>query len=152
MWITGKHLGRAWTQTRKFFKDTYHEGRKWAHTIDSYAQLFRRGLSAAAPMLQDLGAGEALGSGVRALQSYDTVRKQVMDVDERGREHLGRIAKAITQKNIAFRKCLINYTSTPGSESLDLIPTLITNYLSPYRCPGHDASWTPFTLRTCSQQ
>ena len=96
MWITGKHLGQAWTQTRKFFKDTYHEGRKWAHTIDSYAQLFRRGLSAAAAMLQDLGAAEALGSGVRALQSYDTVRKQVMDVDERGREHLGRIAKAIT--------------------------------------------------------
>ncbi len=46
-------------------------------------------------MLQDLGAGEALGSGVRALQSYDTVRKQVMDVDEKGQEHLGRIAKAI---------------------------------------------------------
>ena len=42
------------------------------------------------------GAGEALGSGVKALQSYDTVRKQVMDVDERGREHVGRIARAIT--------------------------------------------------------
>ncbi len=67
-----------------------------AHYIDSYAQLFGRGLSAAAPMLQDLGAGEALGSGVRALQSNDTIRKQVMDVDERGRKHLGRIAKATT--------------------------------------------------------
>ncbi len=77
MWITGKHIGRAWTQTRKLFRNTYHEGKKWAHTIDEYAQLFRRGLSAAAPMLQDLGAGEALGSGVKALQSYDTVRKQV---------------------------------------------------------------------------
>ena len=97
MWITGKHIGRAWTQTRKLFKDTYHEGRKWANTIDGYAQLFRRGLSAAAPMLQDLGAGEAIGSGVKALlQSYDTVRKQVMDVDERGREHVERISRAIT--------------------------------------------------------
>ena len=56
---------------------------------------FRRGLSAAAPMLQDLGAGEALGSGVKALHSYDSLRKQVMDVDERGREHVSRIAKAI---------------------------------------------------------
>jgi len=63
---------------------------------DGYASLFRKVLSAAAPMLQDLGAGEALGSGVKALQSYDTVRKQVMDVDERGREHVGRIARAIT--------------------------------------------------------
>jgi len=47
-------------------------------------------------MLQDLGAGDALGSGVKALQSYDTVRKQVMDVDAKGRGHYDRIAKAIT--------------------------------------------------------
>ena len=64
--------------------------------IDGYASLFRKGLSAAAPMLQDLGAGEALGSGVKRLQSYDTVRKQVMDVDERCRGHYGRIAKALS--------------------------------------------------------
>ena len=55
----------------------------------------RRGLSAAAPMLQDLGAGEVLDSGVKALQSYDTVRKQVMDVDDKGRSHYDRIAQAI---------------------------------------------------------
>ena len=96
MWITGKQIGHAWHQTKKLFKNTYHEGRKWAHTIDGYAQLFRRGLSAAAPMLQDLGAGHALGAGVKALGSYDSVRKQVMDVDERGREHVGRIARAVT--------------------------------------------------------
>ena len=96
MRISGEQIGHAWHQTKKFVRGTFHEGRKWAQTVDSYAQLFRKGLSAAAPMLQDLGAGEALGSGVKALQSYDTVRKQVMDVDERGREHVGRIARAIT--------------------------------------------------------
>ena len=64
--------------------------------IDGYATLFRRGLSAAAPMLQDLGAGDAIGHGVKALQSYDSVRKQVMDVDERGREHIGRMARAVS--------------------------------------------------------
>ena len=95
MWISGKTIGHAWHQTKKLFKNTYHEGRKWAQTIDGYAQLFRRGLSAAAPMLQDLGAGEALGSGVKALQSYDTVRKQVMDVDEKRKGYYDRIAKAI---------------------------------------------------------
>jgi hypothetical protein len=47
-------------------------------------------------MLQDLGAGEVLGSGVKALQSYDTVRKQVMDVDDKGRSHYDRIAPATT--------------------------------------------------------
>ena len=96
MWITGKHISNAWTASKKFFKTTYHEGRKWANTIDGYAQLFRRGLSAAVPMLQDLGAHEALGHGVKALNTYDSVRKQVMDVDERGREHVGRISRAVT--------------------------------------------------------
>ena len=95
MWISGKQIGSAWHQTKKFMRGTYHEGRKWASTIDGYAQLFRKGLSAAAPMLQDLGAGDALGSGVRAIQNYDNIRKQVMDVDEKGRGHYDRISKAI---------------------------------------------------------
>jgi hypothetical protein len=95
MWISGKQIGNAWKQTRKFVRGTYHEASKWAGTIDGYAQLFRKGFSAAAPMLQDLGAGDALGSGVKALQQYDTVRKHVMDVDEKGRGHYDRIAKAI---------------------------------------------------------
>ena len=95
MWISGKQIGNAWHQTKKFVRGTYNEGRKWASTIDGYAQLFRRGLSAATPMLQDLGAGEALGKGVQALQNYDTARKQVMDLDEKGRGHYDRIAKAI---------------------------------------------------------
>ena len=95
MWISGKQIGNAWHQTKKFMRGTYHEGKKWASTIDGYAQLFRKGLSAAAPMLQDLGAGDALGSGVRAIQNYDNIRKQVMDVDEKGRGHYDRIARAI---------------------------------------------------------
>ena len=95
MWISGKQIGNAWHQTKKFMRGTYHEGKKWASTIDGYAQLFRKGLSAAAPMLQDLGGNDVLGSGVRALQNYDTVRKQVMDVDEKGRGHYDRIARAI---------------------------------------------------------
>ena len=95
MWISGKQIGSAWHQTKKFMRGTYHEGKKYLQTIDGYAQLFRKGLSAAAPMLQDLGAGDALGSGVKALQQYDTARKQIMDVDEKGRGHYDRIARAV---------------------------------------------------------
>ena len=95
MWISGKQIGSAWHQTKKFMRGTYHEGKQWAQTLDGYAQLFRKGLSAAAPMLQDLGAGEALGTGVNALRQYDSVRKQIMDVDEKGRGHYDRIARAV---------------------------------------------------------
>ena len=95
MFISGKQIHHAYHNAKKFFKNTYHEGRKWAQTIDGYAQLFRKGLSAATPALMDIGAGEALGTAVKGLQSYDSVRQQVMDVDERGRSHINRIAKAI---------------------------------------------------------
>ena len=63
--------------------------------IDGYAGLARKGLSAAAPLLQELGGGEVLGHGVKALQGYDSARKQVMDIDERGRSHYDRISSAI---------------------------------------------------------
>ncbi len=95
MWISGKQIGHAWKQTRGFMKSTYHEGKKWANMIDGYASLFRKGLSAAAPMLQDMGAGEDLGKGVQALQGYDTVRHRAMDLDEKGRGHYDRIANAV---------------------------------------------------------
>ena len=95
MFISGKQIHHAWHNTKKFFKNTYHEGRKWANSIDGYSQLFRKIVSASTPALQDLGMGEALGTAVKGLQSYDTVRQQVMDVDERGRSHINRIAKAI---------------------------------------------------------
>ena len=66
------------------------ERNRWIRTVVS-----TRPVCSCTYMLQDLGAGEALGSGVKALQSYDTVRKQVIDVDEKGRGHYDRIAKAI---------------------------------------------------------
>ena len=95
MFISGKQIHHAYHNAKNFFKNTYHEGRKWAQTIDGYAQLFRKGLSAATPALQDLGAGDVLGTAVKGLQSYDTARQQVLDVDERGRQHFSRISKAI---------------------------------------------------------
>ena len=95
MFISGKQIHHAYHNAKIFFKNTYNEGRKWAQTIDGYAQLFRKGLSAATPALQDLGMGETLGTAVKGLQSYDSVRQQVVDLDTRGRGHLDRISKAI---------------------------------------------------------
>ena len=83
------------TIPKKIFKNTYNEGRKWANSIDGYSQLFRKILSASTPALQDLGMGDALGTAVKGLQSYDSVRQQVVDLDTRGRGHLDRISKAI---------------------------------------------------------
>ena len=95
MFISGKQIHHAYHNAKKLFKNTYNEGKKWFQTIDGYAQLFRKGLSAAAPALQDMGMGETLGTADKGLQNYDSVRQQVVDLDTRGRGHLDRISKAI---------------------------------------------------------
>ena len=97
MWITSKQIGAAWRQTRGFLKSTYHERKKWANMIDGYASLFRKVYQPPHQCCKIwVLVKYVLGGGVKALQSYDTVRKQVMGVDERGGEHVGRIARAIT--------------------------------------------------------
>jgi hypothetical protein len=84
----------AWHGVKKFMGEAYATGRKFAGTLDGYANLARRVLGAAAPMLTDLGANDALASGVRGLTEYDKVRKTVMDTDQSARGHLNRLAKA----------------------------------------------------------
>ena len=72
----------------------YVHGRKFAGLIDGYANVGKRILGAAAPMLDELGAGRAIQAGVHGLSQYDQIKHRVMDADERGRGHLGRIATA----------------------------------------------------------
>ena len=94
MLFSARQAQRTWGNVRRFMGNAYTEGRKWAGTIDGYANLARRVLGAATPMLEDLGASRAATAGVQGLSQYDQVRKQVMDTDEKARGHLTRISKA----------------------------------------------------------
>ena len=94
MLLAARQAHQTWGNVKSFLGGAYVEGRKWAGTIDGYANLARRVLGAATPMLDELGAGRAITAGARGLSQYDQVRHQAMDTDERARGHLGRIAKA----------------------------------------------------------
>ena len=94
MLFTARQAHQTWGHVKKFMGNAYAEGRKWAGTIDGYANLATRVLGAAAPMLEDLGASRATAAGVRCLSEYDQVRKKVMETDDRAQSHLSRISKA----------------------------------------------------------
>ena len=94
MLFTARQAHQTWGNVKRFMGNAYTEGRKWAGTIDGYANLARRVLGAAAPALQDLGADSAISAGMKGLSQYDQVRNQVMDTDEKARGHLQRISKA----------------------------------------------------------
>ena len=102
MLFSARQAHQTWGHVKSFMGKAYAEGRKWAGTIDGYANLARRVLGAAAPMLNEMGAGKAIADGVRGLSQYDQVRHQVMDVDERARGHLSRIGKAAPELNIGY--------------------------------------------------
>ena len=94
MFFTPRQAHQTWGHVKRFMGQAYVHGRKWAGLIDGYANVGKRLLGAAAPMLDELGAGRALQAGVHAVSQYDQVKHRVMDADERGRAHLSRIASA----------------------------------------------------------
>ncbi len=94
MFFTPRQMHQTWGNVKRFMGQAYVHGRKWAGLIDGYANVGERLLGAAAPMLDELGAGRAIQAGVQGLSQYDQIKHRVMDVDERGRGHLGRIAAA----------------------------------------------------------
>ncbi len=94
MLFTARQAHQTWGHVKRFMGNAYVTGRKWAGLIDGYANVGKRLLGAAAPMLDELGAGRAITAGVQGLSQYDQIKHRVMDVDERGRGHYGRIAAA----------------------------------------------------------
>ena len=94
MLFTARQAQQSWGHVKRFMGNAYAQGRKFAGTIDGYANVAQRILNAAAPALQDLGASQIAQAGARGLSQYDQVRNQVMDTDEKARGHFSRISKA----------------------------------------------------------
>ncbi len=89
-----KALQQHWNKTKSFLGENYRRLGGWAKEMDRAAGIGRRIFSLAAPVLQDFGADEAIQHGMKAIQSYDTLRKSAMDADAYTRGHASRIASA----------------------------------------------------------
>ena len=74
--------------------DRYNEGKKWAGQLDRVAGIGRRAFALAAPILDDLCQGEAVATGMKAIQGYESLRDGVMEADSNVRGHAKRIASA----------------------------------------------------------
>ena len=89
-----KQLAQHWNKTKSFIHQGYRNLGKWAGHVERAAGIGRRVFQQVAPILDDLGQGEAVRQGMRAIQGYDTLRGQVMDVDEQVRKYGSRIGSA----------------------------------------------------------
>ena len=89
-----KALNQHWNKTKAFLGESYRRLGGWAGEFDRAAGIGRRLFSLAAPIMQDLGADEAIQHGMKAFGQYDTLRKGVMDADQYAQGHARRIAAA----------------------------------------------------------
>ena len=92
MWL--KQLNAGWNKTKSFLGHGYRQLGKFASEADSLFRVGRKLLNVAAPALEDIGAGEVVKHGVRALGQYDDLRGKVLDADAKVRHHAGRFADA----------------------------------------------------------
>ena len=89
-----KRLASRWNRTKSFLRSNYETLGKWAGHVERAAGIGRKVFSTLAPILDDLGQGDAVNQGMKAFQGYDQVRGQIMDIDDSIRKHASRIGSA----------------------------------------------------------
>jgi len=76
------HIRTALHNTGKFFKNAYYGARKWGNLVDGYANMFTRGLGI---LQNEIGDNKAFEHTRRALDTFQTAKRTVVDLDTQGR-------------------------------------------------------------------
>ena len=90
------HLAHGFTKVKSFLSHGYQTGRKVLSTIDMYSGLARRVLSAAQPMLADMGVQDQVNRvAMRGASAYDEVKSNLTTAHSKAGDHYSRIAQAV---------------------------------------------------------
>ena len=86
------HIAHGATRVKSFLTPAYHGTRKFLQNVDVYSGMFRRVLSAAQPMLADLGVQDYANKyAMQAVGAYDQAKQAVVGAHD----NYARIAKAV---------------------------------------------------------
>ena len=86
------HIAHGATRVKSFLSHAYHGTRKFLQNVDVYSGMFRRVLSAAQPMLADLGVQDYANKyAMQAVGAYDQAKQAVVGAHD----NYARIAKAV---------------------------------------------------------
>ena len=97
MWFSEQDIANAWNNTKSFVGQAWHHGKHVLGTIDRFANISQRLLSAAAASGLK---GRALEAGVRAADSYNQVRNRAQRFDRDVQDTVSRFRMAAPELNI----------------------------------------------------
>ena len=90
------HIAHGVTRVKSFLNHAYHGTRKFLQNVDVYSGMFRRVLSAAQPMLADLGVQDYANKyAMQAVGAYDQAKSALVGAHDKAADNYARIAKAV---------------------------------------------------------
>ena len=90
------HIAHGATRVKSFLNHAYHGTRKFLQNVDVYSGMFRRVLSAAQPLLADLGVQEPTNRyAMQAVGAYDQVKTAIVGAHDKAAKNYARLAKAV---------------------------------------------------------
>lgn len=82
-----RKLQSHWNNTKSFIHQGYKTLGKWAGHVERGAGIGRKIFQTLAPILDDFGQGQVVAKGMQAIQNYDRLRGNVMDIDQEARKY-----------------------------------------------------------------
>ena len=90
------HIAHGATRVKSFLNHAYHGTRKFLQNVDVYSGMFRRVLSAAQPMLADIGVQDYANKyAMQAVGAYDQAKSAIVGAHDKAADNYARIAKAV---------------------------------------------------------
>ena len=99
--ITRQQVNHHFNRAKDFLGNAYHKSRKVLASIDSGIQTARNIYSVVAPVLDAYGVKASNNHHItKALNSYDTIRNNIVEKHDRVANDLGRVRDNLAKKKI----------------------------------------------------
>ena len=100
MKITADAIRHGLGHANSFLNRSYNQAHKFASTLDNHVGTAKRIYGVVAPLLDEMTGTRVNNTAMKALDTYDDLRRRVIDGDARGREVRSRLRKVAPELNI----------------------------------------------------
>ena len=100
MKITPNSLRQNFAHVKSFLHHSYNQAHKFANTLDGHISVAKRAYSVVAPLLDQMAGSTINRTATKAIESYDDLKRKVIEGDSRGREVHSHLRKVAPELNI----------------------------------------------------
>ena len=100
MKITADSIRHGLGHVKSFLNRSYNQAHKFANTLDNHVGTAKRIYGVVAPLIDEMTGTRVNRTATKALDTYDDLKRKVMDGDARGREVHSRLRKVAPELNI----------------------------------------------------